>query len=82
MIRANEIRHNSAKKTIYYDTAVLKVYDFPIFYFPKFFHPGPTVNRRSGFLFPTLKDNNTVGFSASVPYFLAISKNREYFKRQ
>ena len=76
-IQAKKIEHSKAKKTVYYDKAVLKIYDFPIFYFPKFFHPGPTVKRRSGFLFPTLKDNNTVGFSASVPYFLAISKNRD-----
>ena len=62
---------------MYYDNAVLKIYDFPIFYFPKFFHPGPTVKRQSGFLFPTLQDNNTVGFSASTPYFWAISENRD-----
>ena len=48
-------------KTVYYDNAVLKIYDFPIFYFPKFFHPGPTVKRQSGFCFQ-LQDNNTVGF--------------------
>ena len=52
MIRAKEIKHNSAKKTIHYEDAVLKIYDFPIFYFPKFFHPDPTVKRQSGFLFP------------------------------
>ncbi len=76
-IQAKKIEHSKAKKTVYYDEAVLKIYDFPIFYFPKFFHPGPTVKRRSGFLFPTLKDNTTVGFSASVPYFWAISENRD-----
>jgi len=76
-IQAKKIKHNKAKKTVYYDKALLKIYDFPIFYFPKFFHPGPTVKRRSGFLFPTLKDNTTVGFSASVPYFWAISENRD-----
>ena len=76
-IQAKKIEHSKAKKTVYYDKAVLKIYDFPIFYFPKFFHPGPTVKRRSGFLFPTLKDNSTVGFSASVPYFWAISENRD-----
>ena len=32
MIRAKEIKHNSAEKTIYYDNALLKIYDFPIFY--------------------------------------------------
>ena len=76
-IQAKKINHNKAKKTVYYDNAVLKIYDFPIFYFPKFFHPGPTVKRQSGFLFPTLQDNNTVGFSASTPYFWAISENRD-----
>tara|TARA_B100000579_G_scaffold391656_1_gene367033 strand:+ start:1204 stop:3558 length:2355 start_codon:yes stop_codon:yes gene_type:complete len=76
-IQAKKIQHNKAKKTVYYDNAVLKIYDFPIFYFPKFFHPGPTVKRRSGFLFPTLEDNTTVGFSAKVPYFWALSENRD-----
>jgi len=76
-IQAKKIKHSKAKKTVYYDNAFLKIYDFPIFYFPKFFHPGPAVKRRSGFLFPTLVDNTTVGFSASVPYFWALSENRD-----
>ena len=29
--------------------AVLKIYDVPVLYFPKFFHPDPTVERRSDF---------------------------------
>ena len=40
-IQAEKIQHSSSKKTIYYSNAVLKVYDFPIFYFPKFSHPDP-----------------------------------------
>ncbi len=76
-IQAKRIKHNKAKKTVYYDNAVLKIYDFPVFYFPKFFHPGPTVKRQSGFLFPIIQDNSSVGFSASVPYFWAMSKNRD-----
>ncbi len=76
-IRAKEINHNSAKKTIYYDKAVLKIYDFPIFYFPKFFHPDPTVKRQSGFLLPQFSDNSTVGFATSIPYFWAVSKDKD-----
>ena len=76
-IQAEKINHNKAKKTVYYDNAVLKIYDFPIFYFPKFFHPGPTVKRQSGFLFPKLQDNSSVGFSASTPYYWAISENKD-----
>ena len=32
-LRAKKIRHDSTKKTIFYDSATLKIYDFPIFYF-------------------------------------------------
>ena len=56
-IQARKIKHNSAKKTIYYDNAVVKIYDFPIFYFPRLSHPDPTVDRRSGFLIPSGYDN-------------------------
>ena len=77
MIRAKEIKHSSPKKTIYYEDAVLKIYDFPIFFFPKFFHPDPTVKRQSGFLIPQLADNSTVGFSTSIPFFWAISKDKD-----
>ena len=52
-LKAKKISHDRAKKTIYYENATLKIYDFPIFYFPKFFHPDPSVKRQSVFLFPT-----------------------------
>ena len=76
-IRAKKIEHNSAKKTIYYHDAVMKIYDFPVFYFPKFFHPDPTVKRQSGFLVPSFTDNSMVGFGTSVPYFWAMSHDRD-----
>ena len=54
-IQASEMLHDS-KKTIYYDNAVIKVYDIPIFYLPRLSHPDPTVDRRSGFLPPSLSE--------------------------
>ena len=76
-LKSKKITHNSAKKTIYYDNAVLKIYDFPIFYFPFLAHPDPTVKRRSGLLQPTLTDNSNVGPGISLPYFWAISKDKD-----
>ena len=37
------------KKIINYKNAWLQIYDRPVFYFPKFFHPDPSVKRQSGF---------------------------------
>ncbi len=76
-LRAKKIKHNSSKKTVYYDSAVLKIYDFPIFYFPKFSHPDPTVNRRSGFLIPTFANSTNMGVGIDIPYFWNISKDKD-----
>ena len=76
-LRAKKIKHNSSKKTIYYDNAVLKIYDFPIFYFPKFSHPDPTVDRRSGFLIPTFSNSTNMGAGIDLPYFWNIAKDKD-----
>ena len=74
---AEEIRHDKQKKTIYYKNASLKIYDRKVFYFPKFFHPDPTVKRQSGFLIPRFQDNSSTGSSFNLPYFLAIAENKD-----
>ncbi len=76
-ISADEIRHDKTKKIIYYKDASLKVYDKKIFYFPRFFHPDPTVKRQTGFLIPRLQENSTTGLSLKLPYFLAIAENKD-----
>ncbi len=74
---ANEIRHDKINKTIHYKNANLKIYDKKIFYFPKFFHPDPTVKRQTGFLIPRLQENSTTGLSLSLPYFMALAENKD-----
>ena len=76
-IQSNKMLHDNIKKTIYYENAIVKVYDFPIFYFPRLSHPDPSVDRRSGFLVPTLYDTKNLGSSVSIPYFfnLGLDKN-------
>tara|TARA_Y100000992_G_scaffold301754_1_gene273495 strand:+ start:119 stop:2458 length:2340 start_codon:yes stop_codon:yes gene_type:complete len=76
-LRAKKIKHNSSKKTVYYDSAVLKIYDFPIFYFPKFSHPDPTVSRRSGFLIPTFINSTNMGTGIDLPYFFNLGKDKD-----
>jgi LPS-assembly protein len=77
-IEAEKITHDKNKKQLIYKDALLKVYDFPIFYFPKFFHPDPSVERQSGFLQPKISDSKILGTSISLPYFNALSENKDY----
>ncbi len=77
ILQSKKIEHDVAKKTIYYKNAVLKVYDFPIFYFPFFSHPDPTVKRRSGMLLPSFSDNQNLGPGVSLPYYFAVAKDKD-----
>ena len=76
-IQAKKINHDKIKKTIYYNHAMLKVYDIPIFYFPKFFHPDPTVKRQSGFLSPFFTNSTSVGTGFGLPYYWSISNDKD-----
>ena len=76
-LQSKKITHDLAKKTIYYDNVVLKVYDFPIFFSPKFSHPDPTVKRRSGLLMPYLSNSTTLGSGFATPYFWDIAKDKD-----
>ena len=76
-IKSSKIIHDNKKKTIYYDNAVLKIYDIPIFYSPKFSHPDPSVERRSGFLSPSYSNSKNLGQAIKLPYFFAINKDKD-----
>ena len=76
-ITSKEITHDKIKKQINYKNAWLKIYDIPVLYFPKFFHPDPSVKRQSGFLQPKFGDSKKLGASIVMPYFYAISKSSD-----
>jgi LPS-assembly protein len=76
-VRAKRMNHDKVKNQIKYDSAWLELYDFPVAYFPKFFHPGPGVNRQTGLLKPEIGDHNTLGDSLYLPYFFVISDTKD-----
>ena len=76
-LSADKITHDRKKKTISYQNVWLNLYDTPVVYFPKFFHPDPTVKRQSGFLMPSFKTSPNNNTFFSVPYFNAISENKD-----
>jgi LPS-assembly protein len=77
-LKAEKITHDKIKKDMIYKNAILKVYDVPILYFPKFFHPDSTVERRSGFLQPRLNNSKTLGSSINIPYFKTLGSNKDF----
>ena len=82
-IKSQKITHDKEKRQLMYENSILNLYNVPVFYFPKFFHPDPTVKRQSGFLRPQLNRSKTLGTSLYLPYYHVISDNKDYtFKPQ
>ena len=77
-IQASKMLHDNKSKTIYYDNAVIKVYNIPVFYSPKLSHPDPSVDRRSGFMPPVFSSSKSLGSGISVPYFFAVDKDKNF----
>ena len=76
-IKAGEVTHKKKEKIVEYKNSWLEVYDVPILYFPYFYHPDPTVERKSGFLPPTFKNSNRYGTSVQIPYYKVISDDKD-----
>jgi LPS-assembly protein len=76
-IKAEKITHDKIKKDMIYENAILKIYDVPVLYFPKFFHPDPSVKRRSGFLQPQFNNSETLGSSLYIPYFKTLGPDKD-----
>ena len=66
------------KKQLSYKNAFINVYDIPVFYFPKFFHPDPTVIKQSGLLKPEINGSDVLGSSITQPYYWMIDENRDF----
>ena len=77
-LSAEKITHDKDEQIINYNNVWLKLYDKPIVYFPKFFHPDPTVKRKSGFLIPTFKSSPNGNNYFSLPYYNVLSDNKDF----
>ena len=78
VINAEKITHDRQKKQLIYDNAFLEIYDVPVFYFPKFFHPDTTVERQTGLLKPEINNSDILGSSLTLPYYNVIDDNKDF----
>ena len=76
-LTAKKIIHDKENQIIKYENAKLFLYDVPILYAPRFFHPDPTVKRQSGFLAPSLLKSTSLGSGINLPYYFALAEHKD-----
>jgi LPS-assembly protein len=74
-IKAARIIHDRSAQTIYYENARLEFFGVPIAYTPIFFHPDPTVRRKTGFLTPSFIESDAIGVGVTTPFFWNLAPN-------
>lgn len=76
-LRAHDVIQDQEKEELTYRHVTMDVYGFPVLYAPYFFHPDPSVKRKSGFLFPTFSQSNALGAAIKVPYYYVIDNHSD-----
>lgn len=74
-LRAQRVQHDEETQTVRYKHARFEMFGVPVAYTPYFSHPGPGVERKSGFLAPTVGSDSEIGFTLQTPYYFALAPN-------
>lgn len=77
-VKAEKVIQNGETHTIRLENARFEIFGLPIAYLPFIEVPDHTVKRKSGFLFPSMKLNENVGFGVTVPYYYVISGSMDF----
>jgi LPS-assembly protein len=76
-IQAARIIHDQGEKMIYFEDARVEFFGVPLAYFPFMSYPDPSVNRKSGFLFPNFTYGTAYGVGVEIPYFWAVTPSSD-----
>ena len=72
-IKASKLSHDKKEQNMSGQNITVHVEDVPVFYFPYFSYPDPTVKRRTGFLIPGYRSSKEMGVGVQIPFYWEIS---------
>jgi len=76
-IRAKRVIHDEVAQQLYFDEAQFRIGTIPVFWLPRLRLPGPTVQRATGFLVPSVRSTSSLGVGLKIPYFIKLSEKRD-----
>jgi len=76
-IKSRKVTHDQVEKEVVYEDATFDLFGIPVMYLPRFSHPDPSVDRKSGFLNPSFGSRTALGAFIQVPYYYVISPSED-----
>lgn len=76
-IKGDKVIHNKEDQTLTYNHAWMELLGVPVLYTPYFYHPDPSVKRKTGLLMPIYGDGKDLGASLCLPYYIVTGQNHD-----
>nr|CAD6419492.1 LPS-assembly protein LptD [Rhizobium sp. Q54] len=76
-VKAQRVVQNGQTHTVRLENARFELFGMPIGFLPFIEVPDHTVERKSGFLFPTMSLDDNLGFGITVPYYHVFSPHMD-----
>lgn len=76
-IRAKRVIYDELEEQLYFDEAQFRIGNMPVLWLPRLRLPGPTVERATGFLVPSVRSTSSLGVGLKLPYFIKLSETRD-----
>jgi LPS-assembly protein len=72
-VKAQRVIQNGETRTIRLERATFELFGMPIAYLPYLEVPDHTLKRKTGFLAPSFRTSDNLGYGVSVPFYVSIS---------
>lgn len=76
-LKAYDVVHDKQSQNVNYRDAYIEFFGLPVLYTPFLSHPGPGVERRSGFLIPSYGIDSDLGTIVRAPYYIDLAPNMD-----
>lgn len=76
-LKAREMTDDKDLQRLEFRDATMEIDGVPVFYTPYMTTPDPSVKRASGFLLPSFGGSSTLGFHATIPYYLTLGPSAD-----
>ena len=77
-ISASKIQYDIENKKVVLNNSVFKLFNIPVFYFPKWYYSFKEEGKQTGFLSPELDTDSILGNQVTLPIFFNLAPNYDF----
>ncbi len=77
-IKSGKVTRDTSTEIVEYEDAMFEMFGVPIFYTPYFYHPDPTIDRKSGVLTPIIGSSTELGAQLTLPLYVVLDDTSDF----